>query len=48
VEGGLTLAEEDGTFRADALGAVGREPGILVFGETLQRRDVVQRCDDVG
>jgi hypothetical protein len=48
VEGGFAFAEDDGSIGADALCAMGCEPGVLVFGKAFECGDVVQGCDDVG
>ena len=49
VRGGLVLAEEQARSSvADALGAVGGEPGVLLFGEAVERSDGAQGGDDLG
>jgi len=48
VEGGLVLAEDEGSVGADALCAVGGEPGVLVVGEAVELGDGAEGSDDLG
>ena len=45
---GSALKEDDGTVFADELIAVGGEPGVLLVGEAIERRDGTQGLDDLG